>query len=167
MDIFLWYSMNMKNGGSGLRRMIVWTGIICFMLSWGLCDTYADIYQHGLITVKHEEFTVTRDGHPIQYNHPYKLSEHSVARVLSSIVYREKGFLRRKDTLKVFHQEEIKEVTPLIVQAFSAATSSQVVTVSSYFRRFPLTDKHNYCIMFIVDHNLNIAFRHIHRISNL
>ena len=48
------------------------------------------------------------------------------------------------------------------MQAFSVATPAQVVAVSSYSERMLLTDQQNYCILFISDHSLNIAFSRIH-----
>jgi len=50
----------------------------------------------------------------------------------------------------------------LIVQAFSDATPTQVVAVSSYSERMLLTDQQNYCILFISDRSLNIAFSRVH-----
>ena len=48
------------------------------------------------------------------------------------------------------------------MQAFSAATPAQVVAVSSYSERMLLTDQQNYCILFISDRSLNIAFSRVH-----
>ncbi|MDO8140580.1 MAG: SHOCT domain-containing protein, partial [Candidatus Brocadiales bacterium] len=67
-----------------------------------------------------------------------------------------------KGNLRVFQDDEIKKLVPLIVQAFSVATPAQVVAVSSYSERMLLTDQQNYCILFISDHSLNIAFSRIH-----
>ena len=48
------------------------------------------------------------------------------------------------------------------MQAFSVATPAQVVAVSSYSERMFLTDQQNYCILFISDRSLNIAFSRAH-----
>lgn len=146
-----------------LNRTIVFIGIACLIFFWRSRDICADIYKDGLITVKHEKMTIIRDGYHIKFHHPLQLSESVLARILSSVSYQEKGLLRRKGILKVFHHEEIRRLTPLIVQAFSTATPSQAIIVSSYFKRIPLTDRHNYCIMFITDHSFHIAFNRVHK----
>jgi hypothetical protein len=70
--------------------------------------------------------------------------------------------LKKKGSLRVFQDDEIKKLVPLIVQAFSDATPAQVVAVSSYSERMLLTDQQNYCILFISDRSLNIAFSRVH-----
>ncbi len=145
-----------------LKRAALFAGIFFIMFSWrpwGLC---ADTYNDGKITVKHEELSVKRDGHRIQFSHPYELTGNVVSNVLSYIYYEEKGLLKKKGTLRVFQDDEIKRLVPLIVQAFSVATPTQVVTVSSYSERIILTDQQNYCCLFITGNTLNIAFSRVH-----
>ena len=145
-----------------MKRTVLFAVIICTIFFCKLENIQADVYKNGLITVKHEKLPVKRDGHRIQLNHPYKLTGDFVTKVLSDIYYKEKGLLKRKETLKVFQDEEIKKLVPLIVQAFSVATPLQVISVTSYSYRMILSDKKNYCILFIADHSLNIAFGRIH-----
>ncbi|HHT9123925.1 MAG TPA: hypothetical protein ACFYEF_13735 [Candidatus Wunengus sp. YC63] len=129
---------------------------------WKSGNIRADVYKDGLITVKYEKLPVKRDGQRIQFNHPYKLSESFVTKVLADIYYKEKGLFKRKETLRVFQDEEIKKLVPPIVQAFSVAMPAQVISVTSYSYRMILSDKKNYCILFIADHSLNIAFGRVH-----
>src|SRR3989337_3233250 len=150
----------MKNQKS--KRMVVFVGIICVIFGCRLGDVHSDVYKDGLINVKHEEAPVKRNGQRIQFNHPYKLSESFVTKVLADIYYKEKGLFKRKETLRVFQDAEIKKLVPLIVQAFSVATPMQVISVTSYSYRMILSDKKNYCILFVADHSLNIAFGRIH-----
>ena len=147
-----------------MKRTILFTVIIFTVFSCNLFNfnIHADNYKDGLITVKHEELPVKRDGQRIQFNHPYKLSESFVTKVLADIYYKEKGLFKRKETLRVFQDAEIKKLVPLIVQAFSVATPMQVISVTSYSYRMILSDKKNYCIVFIAEHSLNIAFGRIH-----
>jgi len=147
-----------------MKRTILFTVIIFTVFSCNLFNfnIHADNYKDGLITVKHEELPVKRDGQRIQFNHPYKLSESFVTKVLADIYYKEKGLFKRKETLRVFQDEEVKNLVPLIMQALSTATPTQVVAVTSYSYRMILSDKKNYCIVFIADHSLNIAFGRIH-----
>ena len=145
-----------------MKQTILFAVIICTIFFCKLENIQADVYKDGLITVKHEEWPVKRNGQRIQFNHPYKLSESFVTKVLADIYYKEKGLFKRKETLRVFQDAEIKKLVPLIVQAFSVATPMQVISVTSYSYRMILSDKKNYCIVFIAEHSLNIAFGRIH-----
>ena len=145
-----------------LKRTILIVGFICMMFSCRLWNIHADTYQDGMITVKHGELPVKKDGHRIQFNHPYEMVGNVITNALSYIYYEERGLLKKKGNLRVFQDDEIKELVPLIVQAFSVATPTQVVAVSSYSERMLLTDQQNYCILFVSEHSLNIAFSRIH-----
>ena len=145
-----------------LKRTILIVGFICMMFSCRLWNIHADTYQDGMITVKHGESPVKKDGRRIQFNHPYAMVGNVITNALSYIYYEERGLLKKKGNLRVFQDDEIKKLVPLIVQAFSVATPTQVVAVSSYSERMLLTDKQNYCILFISEHSLNIAFSRIH-----
>ena len=145
-----------------LKRTILIVGFICMVSSCRLWNIHADTYQDGMITVKHGELPVKRDGRRIQFNHPYEMVGNVITNALSYIYYEERGLLKKKGNLRVFQDDEIKKLVPLIVQAFSVATPTQVVAVSSYSERMLLTDQQNYCILFISEHSLNIAFSRIH-----
>src|SRR3989339_899752 len=145
-----------------LKQTILFAVIICTIFFCKLENIQADVYKDGMITVKHDKLPVKREGHRIQFNHPYKLSESFVTKVLADIYYKEKGLFKRKETLRVFQDEEIKKLIPLIVQAFSVAMPAQVISVTSYSYRMILSDKKNYCILFVADHSLNIVFGRIH-----
>lgn len=145
-----------------LKRTILIVGFICMMFSCRLWNIHADTYQDGMITVKHGESPVKKDGHRIQFNHPYEMVGNVITNALSYIYYEERGLLKKKGNLRVFQDDEIKKLVPLIVQAFSVATPTQVVAVSSYSERMLLTDQQNYCILFVSEHSLNIAFSRIH-----
>ena len=145
-----------------LKRTILVVGFICMMFSCRLWNIHADTYQDGMITVKHGELPVKKDGHRIQFNHPYEMVGNVITNALSYIYYEERGLLKKKGSLRVFQDDEIKKLVPLIVQAFSVATPTQVVVVSSYSERMLLTDQQNYCILFVSEHSLNIAFSRIH-----
>jgi len=146
-----------------LKRIIVFAGIILIMFFCKSGNIQADVYKDGLITVKHEALPVKRGSHRIQFNHPYKLTGDIVTKVLSDIYYREKGLFKRKGTFRVFQDEEIKKLAPLIVQAFLVATPMQVISVTSYSYRMILSDKKNYCILFVADRCLNIVFGSVHK----
>ena len=146
-----------------MKLTILLVGIVCMMFSCRLYDIHADTYKDGLIAVKHEELPVKRDGQRVQFDHPYKLSESFVTKVLADIYYKEKGLFKRKETLRIFQDEEIKKLVPLIVQAFSVAMPTQVISATSYSYRMILSDKKNYCILFVADRSLNIVFGSVHK----
>lgn len=131
--------------------------------SFGLRNIYAYTYEYGKVAIENKKLPVKKNGNRIRFNHPYELAEDITANVLSNIYYKEKGLFKRTGTLRVFQDEEIKKLVPLVVKAFSDATPLQVVTVSSYFKRLLLTDRHNYCILFIEGRNLNVVFSHVHK----
>lgn len=143
-----------------LKRTILIAGFICAIFA--VRNVYADSYKDGKVTVRHEELPVKRDGSRIKFHHPYQMMGNVITNILSYIYYEEKGLLKKKKTLRVFQDDEIKILTPLLIQAFSVATPEQVVIVSSYSERMLLTDQQNYCILFISDHSLNIAFSRVH-----
>lgn len=132
------------------------------VLFCGQGKIFADTYKDGLITVQHGELSVGKNNVRMQYNHPYSLVGNVISNALSYIYFEEKGLLKKKGTSRVFQDDEIKKLVPLLIQAFSVATPNQIVTVSSYSERLLLTDQQNYCVMFITGSSLNIAFSRIH-----
>ncbi len=80
-------------------------------------------------------------GHSIQFNHPCKIEENTIANILSSIYYKEKWLFKRKGSFRVFQYREIEKLTPLIAKAFSIATPDKVFSTTSYSERVILTDK--------------------------
>lgn len=145
-----------------LKLTLLFVGIVCVTFFWKCYDVHADTYTDGRIVVKHEELPVKRNRRRIQFDHPYELSGNVITNALSYIYFEEKGLLKKKGTLRVFQDDEIRKLVPLIIQSFSVATPTQVVTVSSYSERMLLTDQQNYCILFITERSLNIAFSRIH-----
>jgi hypothetical protein len=126
-------------------------------------NSYTSTNEYRIPVVEYEELPIKKNGQRIQFNHPYRLTEDVITNVLSNISYKEKGLFKRQSTFMVFQDKEIRQLVPLIMQAFLVATPTQVVTVSSYWERTVLTDRHNYCVLFITDHNLNIVFTHVHK----
>ena len=60
-----------------LKRTILIVGFICVVSSCRLWNIHADTYKEGMITIKHEELPVKKDGRRIQFNHPYEMAEMS------------------------------------------------------------------------------------------
>lgn len=135
------------------------------LLVWKFSMTHADTYTNGRIVVKHEDLKVKKNGRYIQFDHPYEMRGDVIANALSYIYFEEKGLLKKKGTLRVFQDDEIRKLVPILIQAFSVATPSQVIAVSSYSERMLLTDQQNYCILFVFERSLNIAFSRIHMLQ--
>lgn len=144
------------------KQILLLVGIICMIWVRELPAIYAETYIDGRIEVKHDELKVKKNGRHIQFDHPYELKGDVIANALSYIYFEEKGLLKKKGTLRVFQDDEIRKLVPFLIQAFSVATPSQVITVSSYSERMLLTDQQNYCILFIFERSLNIAFSRVH-----
>lgn len=92
------------------------------------------------------------------FNHPYYFTETGLTNILSSIYYKEKGWLKSKGRRKLFRQDELQKLVPPIIKAFSMATDSQDVLVFSTSHKILLADRQSYFSMFILDNELNIVF---------
>ena len=144
------------------KKTIQAIGIACLICCSVLRGVRAETYKEGQITVKHEELSVKRDRGRISFDHPYEITGNVITNALSSIYYEEKGLLKKKEPLRVFQDDEIRKLTPFIIQALSVATSKQAVVVSSYSERLLLSDQQNYCILFVANKRLNMVFSRIH-----
>ncbi|MCF6159252.1 MAG: SHOCT domain-containing protein [wastewater metagenome] len=148
-----------------LKQIILFAGITCIVYIGMLPNLYAEIYESGKIAVWHEELSVKRDGQPVQFDHPSELPGNTITNILSYVFFEKKGLLHKKGSLRVFQDDEIRTLVPLIVQAFSVAKPNQAVVISSYSERMFLTDLQNFCILFISDHYLNIVFSRVHTLQ--
>lgn len=144
------------------KKITLRIGIACLLCCNALCGAHAETYKEGMIIVKHEAFTVKNDKERIRFDHPYEMTGNVITNALSYIYYEEKGLLKKKETSRVFQDDEIRRLVPFIIQALSVATPTQVVAISSYSERFLLSDQQNYGILFIADKRLNIVFSRIH-----
>lgn len=145
-----------------LRNAILLVGIFCLIFFCRAMSISADTYEKGRIVVEHKELPVKRNGRNIVFNHPSELQGNVIANVLSNIYYEERGLFKKKGPLRVFQDDEIATLTPLIIQALSVATPKQAVTVLSYSERAIFSDQQNYFIVFVCDHRLNVAFSRVH-----
>lgn len=144
------------------KRITLAIGIACLICCSVLRGVRAETHKEGQITVKHEELSVKTGRGRISFDHPYEITGNVITNALSSIYYEEKGLLKKKETLRVFQDDEIRQLTPFIIQAFSTATSKQAIAVSSYSERFLLNDQQNYCVLFVANKRLNIVFSRVH-----
>lgn len=145
-----------------LRFLILFALTVCIVFINISAGIYADTYSDGPITIKHEEIKVKKDRRQIQFEHPFEIPANVIVNVLSYIYFEEKGLLKKKGASRVFQDDEIKKLVPLIIQSFSVAKPTQVVAVSSFSERMFLTDRQSYCVMFVYEQCLNIVFSRVH-----
>ena len=92
------------------------------------------------------------------FNHPYSFTEARLANILSSVYYKGGEYITGKREKKVFRKEELQNIIPPIISAFSMANDSQDILVFSSPHKGLLADTRSYFSMFITNNELNIVF---------
>jgi len=92
------------------------------------------------------------------FNHPYYFTEEGLVNVLSSVYFKERGWIKGAGRRKLFRGEELRKIVPAIINAFSKATVSQDILVYSTSHKVLLSDRQSYFSLFIVDKELNVVF---------
>jgi len=96
------------------------------------------------------------------YNHPYYFTAGGLANILSSIYYKQKSFvLGSKGKKQLYKQEELQNIIPPIISAFSMANDSQDILVFSTSDKVLLADAQSYFCIFVSNNELNIVFSDI------
>jgi len=94
------------------------------------------------------------------FNHPYYFTEAGLADILSSVYYKESESVtgKRKRKRKVLWDEELQNIIPPIISAFSMANDSQDILVFSSSHSVIMDDTRSYFSMFMTNNELNIVF---------
>ena len=92
------------------------------------------------------------------FNHPYSFTEAGLADLLASVYYKEGEHITGKGERMVFREDELKNIIPPIISAFSKANDSQDILVFSSPHHDVLGHTRNYFSMFMTDNELNIVF---------
>ena len=92
------------------------------------------------------------------FNHPYNFTEAGLADLLSSVYYERGENITDKEGKKVFRKDELQNIIPPIISAFSMANDSQDILVFSSPHKGLLADTRSYFSMFITNNELNIVF---------
>jgi len=92
------------------------------------------------------------------FNHPYSFTEARLANILSSVYYKGGEYITGKREKRVFRKEELQNIIPPIISAFSMANDSQDILVFSSPHKGLLADTRSYFSMFITNNELNIVF---------
>ena len=92
------------------------------------------------------------------FNHPYYFTEAELADLLSSVYYKEGKYITGKKEKMVFREDELQNIIPPIISAFSMADESQDILVFSSPHNDLLADTRSYFSMFMTNNELNMVF---------
>ena len=92
------------------------------------------------------------------FNHPYSFTEARLANILSSVYYKGGEYITGKREKRVFRKDELQNIIPPIISAFSMANDSQDILVFSSPHHDILGHTRNYFSMFMANNELNIVF---------
>ena len=122
----------------------------------------ATVDDHNASVEIREEQDAKGDIIKKNYNHPYYFTGGGLANILSSIYYTQKSImLGSKGKKQLYKKEELQNIVPPIISAFSMATDSQDILVFSTSDKVLLADAQSYFSMFISNNELNIVFSDI------
>lgn len=92
------------------------------------------------------------------FSHPYYFTEKGLANILSSVYYKERGWVKGSGRRKLFRVEELQKIVPAIMNAFTMATDSQDILVFTTSHKVLLADRQSYFSLFITEDDLNVVF---------
>ena len=92
------------------------------------------------------------------FNHPYYFTEAGLADLLSSVYYKRGENITDKEEKMVFRKDELQNIIPPIISAFSMANDSQDILIFSSPHHDILGHTRNYFSMFMANNELNIVF---------
>jgi len=122
----------------------------------------ATVDDHNASVEIREELDEKGDVIKKNYNHPYYFTGGGLANILSSIYYTKKSImLGSRNKKQLYKKEELQNIIPPIISAFSMATDSQDILVFSTVDKVLLSDAQSYFSMFISNNELNIVFSDI------
>ncbi len=122
----------------------------------------ATVDDHNASVEIREELDVEGAVIKKNYNHPYYFTGGGLANILSSIYYTQRSLvLGSKGKKQLYKKEELQNIIPPIISAFSMATDSQDILVFSTSDKVLLADAQSYFSMFVSNNELNIVFSDI------
>lgn len=127
------------------------------------------IFSKGKTYVKLENMRDTKGTSKIFFDHPKYLRSDILSTVMSSIYFKEKGIRGWGDEQNVFQESEVLSLAPHIAAAFSKASPTQYVLVSSNYAKgkikFFRSEVYTIFAMFISNNKLNVRFSKIQYID--
>ncbi len=122
----------------------------------------ATVDDHNASVEIREELDEKGDIIKKNYNHPYYFTAGGLTNILSSIYYTQKSIiLGSKGKKQLYKKEELQNIIPPIISAFSMANDSQDILVFSTSDKVLLSDAQSYFSMFVSNNELNIVFSDI------
>jgi hypothetical protein len=92
------------------------------------------------------------------FNHPYYFTEAGLSYFLSSVYYIGGEYATGKREKVVFREDELQNIIPPIISAFSMANDSQDILVFSRSHKDIWANTRSYFSMFVTNNELNIVF---------
>jgi hypothetical protein len=122
----------------------------------------ATVDDHNASVEIREELDEKGDIIKKNYNHPYYFTAGGLTNILSSIYYTQKSIIMgSKGKKQLYKKEELQNIIPPIISAFSMANDSQDILVFSTSDKVLLSDAQSYFSMFVSNNELNIVFSDI------
>ncbi len=131
-------------------------------------DPSSNIFNEGKTYIRLEEVKSTKGTSKAILDHPKYLSKDILSSVLSSIYFKEKGVTGWGKEQNIFLESELLNLTPHMVGAFTKASPSQYILVSSNYskgKRFTKSELFTIFGLFISNDKLNVVFSRIQYID--
>ncbi|HDY69126.1 MAG: SHOCT domain-containing protein [Candidatus Scalindua sediminis] len=140
--------------------LIFISSLLLFSLTFGCSSSHPKkTHDHRDVSVELRE-KLDEKGNVIKksFNHPYYFTGAGLAYMLSSVYYKGGGYITGKREKMVFQEEELQNIIPPIISAFSMANDSQDILVFSSPHYDFWVNTRSYFSMFITNNELNIVF---------
>ncbi|MEE9260793.1 MAG: SHOCT domain-containing protein [Candidatus Scalindua sediminis] len=138
--------------------LIFISSLLLFSLTFGCSSSHSKkTHDHRDVSVEIRE-KLDEKGNVIKksFNHPYYFTDAGLAYILSFVYYKE-GITGKREKM-VFREEELQNIIPPIISAFSMANDSQDILVFSSPHYDFWVNTRSYFSMFITNNELNIVF---------
>jgi hypothetical protein len=127
-----------------------------------------NIFNQGKTYIRLEKVRSTGGTSKANFDHPKHLKQDMLTSVLSSIYFKEKGIKGWGKEQNVFQESELLKLTPHMAAAFTKASPSLYILVSSNYtkgKRFTKSELFTIFGLFISNDKLNVVFSRIHYID--
>ena len=127
-----------------------------------------NIFNQGKTYIRLEEVKSTKGASKAIFDHPKYIKQDMLSSVLSSIYFKEKGIKGWKKEQNIFQESELLKLTPHITAAFTKASPSLYILVSSNYtkgKRFTKSELFTIFGLFISNDKLNVVFSRIQYID--
>jgi hypothetical protein len=146
--------------------LIFISSLLLFSLTFGCSSSHHSKSNIVGVTVDDQDASVEirekldEKGNVIKksFNHPYYFTGEGLAYILSFVFYKRGEYITDKREKMVFREDELQNIIPPIISAFSMANDSQDILVFSRPHKALLANTRSYFNMFITNNELNIVF---------